>query len=401
MASSVSISEEDLLCPVCHKIFSFPVTLKCGHNTCKVCVQTFWEWRGSRECPVCRRESSSDRPPIDLELKIAADELKQQKLERVTLSPDAQCGLHHEQLKLFCVIDQEPICIICQTSKKHRLHICCPVEEAALERKNEISNHLTMLEKQLKALNTMKEGCSETERYLQVQAEQTERHIKREFMKLHTFLRDEEMARVKALREEEEKKIQIVKEKIESITKKIALLSYTISELQKDMAVDDVPFLQDYKQMKTRAQNKIQQPDEISGALIDVSAHLGSLKFHVWKKMVEVIQYSPISLDPNTAHPNLTIGLELTGVKYNSKQKVPDNPERCISRLSVMAAQGFSSDKHSWEVDVGENKDWCIGVAKESAPRKKSIFLNPEEGSGSLPSVTVTLSGPRPTPEPG
>ncbi|KAG9352613.1 hypothetical protein JZ751_021027 [Albula glossodonta] len=285
MASSVSVSEEDLLCPVCHKIFSFPVTLKCGHNTCKVCVQTFWEWRGSRECPVCRRESSSDRPPIDLELKIAADELKQQKLERLTLSPDAQCGLHHEQLKLFCVIDQEPICIICQTSKKHRLHICCPVEEAALERK--------------------------------VQAEQTERQIKREFMKLHTFLRDEEVARVKALREEEEKKIQIVKEKIESITKKIALLSYTIT---------------------------------------------------------------PISLDPNTAHPNLTIGLELTGVKYNSKQKVPDNPERCISRLSVMAAQGFSSEKHSWEVDVGENKDWCIGVAKESAPRKKSIFLNPEEG---------------------
>lgn len=85
-------------------------------------------------------------------------------------------------------------------------------------------------------------------------------------------------------------------------------------------------------------------------------------------------------MDPNTAHPNLTFTQELSNVRYGSKNQVPNNPERCTSRMAVLGAQGFASGRHSWDVEVGENKDWCIGVAQESIRRKKSIFLNPGEG---------------------
>lgn len=88
----------------------------------------------------------------------------------------------------------------------------------------------------------------------------------------------------------------------------------------------------------------------------------------------------PFTLDPNTAQSNLIFSDELTSVRYGSKQLLPDNPERCNSRVSVLGAAGFISGKHSWTVEVGPSRDWYIGVARESIKRKSTIFLNPAEG---------------------
>ncbi|XP_064191959.1 zinc-binding protein A33-like [Anguilla rostrata] len=380
MASVMPLSEKDLHCPVCCEVFVFPVTLECRHTICKICVQKHWEWKGSRECPVCQRRSSTDRPPINLALKIASDSLMGLKLQNAKMDSEAWCNLHNEQLKVFCLFEEKPICTVCQVSKEHRLHLCCPVEEAALDRKREISTQLNSFQKQLKAFNAIKGDWTETENYIKVQADKTDRQIRTEFEKLHKFLWEEETARLAALREEEKKKTQTVKEKLEGITNTIAVLSDTISNLQKAIEADDVSFLQDFKQTKSRAISRTPEVERISGALIDVSKHLGSLKFHVWKKMLEIINYTHITMDPNTAHPNLSFTLELSSVRYSSKHEVPDNPERCTSRMAVMGAEGFTSGRYTWDVEVGDNRDWCIGVAQESILRKKTIFLKPGEG---------------------
>lgn len=85
-------------------------------------------------------------------------------------------------------------------------------------------------------------------------------------------------------------------------------------------------------------------------------------------------------MDPNTAQPNLQLSEELSVVQYSTKQALPDNPERCTSRMCVLGATGFKSGKHSWTVDVGQGKDWYVGVARESIKRKSTVFLNPTEG---------------------
>lgn len=88
----------------------------------------------------------------------------------------------------------------------------------------------------------------------------------------------------------------------------------------------------------------------------------------------------PLYLDPNTAQANLTLSDELTSVHYGKKCPVPSNHERCSSRMAVLAVAGFTSGKHSWEVDVGDGTSWYIGVARESIDRKDTVFLNPAEG---------------------
>ncbi|KAM9352645.1 zinc-binding protein A33-like [Symphorus nematophorus] len=376
MAATSSLSEQDLVCPQCCDIYCFPVLLKCGHNICRVCLQKFWEWKGCRECPVCRTVSVPERPPINLALKIAAD---QYQLQRSSRNQEV-CLQHNEKLKLFCQNDEEPICLVCHTSKQHKVHECCPVEEAAQQKKTEISAMLESLRKKLRILNKTKEQWEETKNYIQTQANQTEKAIKEEFEELHLFLQEEENTRLKALKQEEEIKSRVMCEKLTNIEGQIKTLSSTIGEIETALRAKDLPFLQDYKQTKKRVKCNIREPELIRDILINSAKHLGSLKYGIWKKLADIVNYVPITLDPNTAQSNLKFSAELTSVQYSSKQLLPDNPERCTSRVCVLGLTGFASGKHSWTVEVGKGKDWYIGVAQESIKRKSTVFLNPTEG---------------------
>lgn len=131
MAARSSHATEDLICPLCREIYNVPVLLHCGHNICKVCLQNYWEWKGCRECPVCGVETVPGRPPINLQLKIAADE---HQVSRISWKPEV-CCFHNERLNIFCHNDEKPICLICQTSRTHVIHECSPVEEAARQKK--------------------------------------------------------------------------------------------------------------------------------------------------------------------------------------------------------------------------------------------------------------------------
>ncbi|XP_042267676.1 zinc-binding protein A33-like [Thunnus maccoyii] len=374
--AAATLSEEDLLCPQCSDIYCLPVVLQCGHNICRVCLQKFWEWKGCRECPVCQAVSVFGRPPINLALKIAADNYQVQRTNR----NQEVCILHNEKLKIFCQNDEEPICLVCQTSRQHRVHECCPVDEAAQQKKTEISVKLESLRKKLRMLSKTKEQWEETKNYIKTQADQNEKAIKEEFEKLHLFLLEEENTRLKVLKQEEEIKSQVMCEKLELIKSQIKSLSSIISDIETALRARDLPFLQDYKQTKKRVKCNIQDPECIRDILINSSKHLGLLKFGIWKKMAKIVKYVPVTLDPNTAQSNLKFSEELTCVQYSSKQLLPDNPERCTSRVCVLGATSFISGKHSWTVDVGQGRDWYIGVAQESIKRKSTAFLEPAEG---------------------
>ncbi|TFJ98111.1 Butyrophilin subfamily 1 member A1 [Platysternon megacephalum] len=92
-----------------------------------------------------------------------------------------------------------------------------------------------------------------------------------------------------------------------------------------------------------------------------------------------------ITLNAETAHPNLSIAGDKKSLKYEAQpQKVPPNPERFDSTVCVLGLEGFSSGKHYWEVDVMSSTDWDLGVARKSIQRKGKLSLSPKDGFWAL-----------------
>ncbi|MBN3314866.1 TRI35 protein, partial [Atractosteus spatula] len=381
MAARSGSLEDEFSCPVCCEIFRDPVVLKCSHSFCKACLQQFWKTKPNRECPVCRRRSSLHNPPVSLVLKNVAECLVKEKSLNPAGKSQMMWNVHGEKLKLFCLDDEEALCFVCHTSKRHRRHKLCPIEEAALDFKEQLKVALDSLKNKLKHLYDVKQECDDTAHYMKAQAYQTVRQIKEEFDKLHKFLEDEEAARIVALRDEEERKSQMMRKKIQNITREILSLSHTIIAISDDIRANDESFLQNYKNTKSRAQHTFQDPEPVPRALIDVSKHLSCLKYKVWKKMLRIVQYTPVTLDPNMAYAWLTLSADLTSVSNSGEmQEVPDNPERFDHFVFVLGSEGFISGKPFWEVEVGDKIDWVLGVAKESVSRKGMISGSPEGG---------------------
>lgn len=328
---------------------------------------------------MCRNETLDDPvPSLTLrnlcESYIQDSEDAGERMGELHCDSEGMCPYHGEKFKLFCLVDKIPICVVCHTSRKHKQHDCCPLSEAIVEVKDKMRSALESLQEKRTAFETKKKVYEDSESHIQVQAQLVERKTHEEFQILHSFLEAEEAARVEALRREQEHKTRAMREKTKEMSDNIQAVSESIRVLEEQMALDGVPILYNCQSTLDSAMCPSEDPIMAPGALIDVAKYLGSLKYHVWKKMNEIIEYTPVTLDPNSAAPWLVLSDDLSSVQdSDNKLQLPDNPERFDPDTGVLGSEGFTSGKHGWDVSVGSNTAWVVGVAKESVQRKEKV----------------------------
>ncbi|KAL4657657.1 C-X-C chemokine receptor type 3-like isoform X1 [Arapaima gigas] len=378
MAERPSLLQEDLSCPVCRDIYKEPVLLSCTHSFCQACLERSWEQKGVRECPVCRKRCDGEQPIPNRALRNTCESFQKEKNNWVPSGSEVLCGLHRRELQLYCIKDEEPVCIECVTL--HCGHELSPLDRGVPSCKEELNIKIQILEEKLELYKKIKRKYQDTSEYIKVQAQQTEVQINAEFEKLRQFLNEEQECRIAELKAEEEKKRQLMKEKIVNVTKDIATLSELIQSVKREMGANDLAFLQ-VSNLQLPAQWLSDDPQNVPGVLINVAAHLGSLRYKVWEKMQMCVSYFPVTLDPNTASPWVSLSPNLSSVKDNGgRQPLPDNPERFDPCVFVLGSEGFVTGRHRWDVYVGDNPKWILGVCKESVVRKRRFTVTTGAG---------------------
>ncbi len=58
------------------------------------------------------------------------------------------------------------------------------------------------------------------------------------------------------------------------------------------------------------------------------------------------------------------------------RQNLPGNPERFDFYPCVLGSEGFNSGTHCWDVEVGDNTYWSVGITTASNQRKGEVFFN-------------------------
>ncbi|XP_040398702.1 butyrophilin subfamily 1 member A1-like isoform X3 [Cygnus olor] len=119
---------------------------------------------------------------------------------------------------------------------------------------------------------------------------------------------------------------------------------------------------------------------EIRERDMEIQKHAAELR---WRNAIVPVEEVHVTLDADTAHPQLILSTDGKKVRRgDTRQPMPDNPERYDTYHCVLGQEGFVSGRCFWEVDVGteEGGVWAMGVARESMNRKGWINPAPQGG---------------------
>ncbi|XP_071880842.1 butyrophilin subfamily 3 member A2-like [Anas platyrhynchos] len=135
------------------------------------------------------------------------------------------------------------------------------------------------------------------------------------------------------------------------------------------------------KQVEQAAEieEKVARLDEQTAELVKQAAELA------WRRCLLLQNRVKVTLDPDTAHPQLVLSQDNCSVRCESEwQQVPDTPERFDYRCCVLGREEFREGRHCWLVEVeGErlkNSRWAVGLARASVERKGYFKRSPEGG---------------------
>ena len=283
-AASCLLTEDQLLCGICLDVFNVPVTLPCGHNFCKSCIQQHWDSSTNCQCPSCKesfykkldlrvntfisematqfrksagRSSCRAAKPGDVPCDVCTDtkmkavrsclvclasycethlqpHLTASRLKKHQLTDPVEnlegrmCTIHDKPLELFCKTDQTCVCMLCPVLD-HKSHEVIPLKEQ-FERKRaelgrrEIEVHRMIQDRRLKILDI--------KQAFKLSKEAAEREMADGVQVFTTLMESLQRAQsdligmIEEMREETEKEVQSV----------IEVLEQEISELMKTRA---------------------------------------------------------------------------------------------------------------------------------------------------------------------
>ncbi|XP_044045307.1 E3 ubiquitin-protein ligase TRIM39-like [Siniperca chuatsi] len=362
---------------------------KPGEVPCDVCTGN--KLKALKSCLVCLASYCETH----LEPHLTMSGLKRHQLiDPVKNLEDRMCTKHDKPLELFCKTDQTCVCVLC-TVLDHKTHDVVPLKEGYEGKKAELGK--TEAETQ-QMIQKRRLKIQEIKRSVDLGKEDADREIA-EGVQVFTSLKESvERGQANLIHTIKEKQKTTEKQAeafIKELEQEISVLMKRRTEVEQlSRSQDHLHLLQSFQSLNTHHPPSTKDWTEVSvppapyeGSVRRAVAQLEETLSKQMKKLLEaelkrVQQYAvDVTLDPDTAHPNLTLsddGKEVTD--SDVVKNLPYNPKRFSDYNCVLGKQSFSSGRFYFEVQVKGKTDWDLGVCRESINRKGEIALSPEDG---------------------
>ncbi|KAM5134900.1 E3 ubiquitin-protein ligase TRIM62-like [Mantella aurantiaca] len=430
--ASVDLRNE-LCCAVCLDIFTDPVSLRCGHNFCRVCINSVLDTQrgsGSYNCPQCRTEFAI-RP--DLQKNITLQNIAERYIEKPekevvycvycinsfvpavksclmcdaslcenhlkvhSKSPEhvlceplssfnkVKCSTHNQGFMYYCIEDAAYLCVSCTLLGQHTGHQMELLSDFWKKQKeklmavyNELDVQKTNIEKKIQVLELPRKR-------LESKFASTEGKVSSIFKDIHKQLEELRKRILQEVKVQQKHMLNDFSEQISELDKKKRELCQKMDHIMElcsmtdpiavlnELDLDSSQVLKiksnDQEDLKKHRKTKEEDVDE-SCFLLAIHKGLTDI-FGNLKSKLQPENEAQITLDIKTAANNVFISHDCKTASWLVNQGRPKAPER-FQYHQVLSLETFSSGQHFWEVETGETGNWMVGIAYPSIEREGS-----------------------------
>ncbi|XP_035859535.1 E3 ubiquitin-protein ligase TRIM39-like isoform X2 [Sander lucioperca] len=354
---------------------------------CDVCTGT--KLMALKSCLVCLASYCETH----LEPHLTMSGLKRHQLINPVENLEGRmCTKHDKLLELFCKTDQMCVCMLC-TISDHVLHDVVHLKEEYEEKKAKLGKTEAEIQQMIQKRQLK---IQEIKHSVELSEEDADREIAdgvQVFIALKESVERSQAELIDTIKEKQRKREKQAEGFIKELEQEISELKKRSTEVEQLSHSEDhlhvlhsFAFLNTVPPTKDWTEVKVHPP--IKGTVVRAVNQLEETLSKQMKKLLaeaelkRVQQFAvDVTLDPDTAHPNLILSDDGKEVKHGDvKKNLPDNPERFDTGPNVLSKQSFSSGRFYYEVQVKGKTHWYLGVARESINRKGSITPSPQIG---------------------